>query len=234
LRSLPGLRARDVAQLATGQISRFAASEVFIDDRQQGIRRYLLAGYGESLLDYVSAGIQRDGVGICRIGDFVMRRSLHFGGLHTHDRLSEPLRCLGGPVHPEMCCAQALDPKALCSTGGDCRSRTARRTTATRGLHVRWTAVQCRYLFVGSYALSKYTGFNSVGNGPINATISTKATTINLLTAAPLYPQRIRDCPTTKGATDSARSVEWLATRDDHADRQQATRCHDQQCRSRR
>jgi len=56
---LPGLRAATVAQLGNGTDLSIRGVE-FSDDRQQGIRRYLLADTVSPYSINVSAGIQRE------------------------------------------------------------------------------------------------------------------------------------------------------------------------------
>ncbi|MGH9836037.1 MAG: carboxypeptidase regulatory-like domain-containing protein [Blastocatellia bacterium] len=100
--------------------------------------------------------------------DFVMRRSVHIGGLfdafkydaNRYDRAAS----LGGPIIPRCAGAQVLDPKAVCSNGAINVSISGANYRYT-GLHVKVDRrFNDRYLFTASYALSKYTGFNGVIN----------------------------------------------------------------------
>ncbi|HKQ90108.1 MAG TPA: TonB-dependent receptor [Blastocatellia bacterium] len=111
--------------------------------------------------------------------DFIMRRSIHFGGLNetfVYDRnLFERRRVISEntetgavtsvrvPVIPQCTStAQSLNPKAICSLG-------VLRVTESSA-NFRYTALHVkvdkrfaeRYQFTGSYALSRFTGFNEV------------------------------------------------------------------------
>src|SRR5262245_22563514 len=100
--------------------------------------------------------------------DFVMRRSMHIGGLfdtfkYDANRYNRAAS-LGGPIIPKCAGAQALDPKAVCSNGAINISISGANYRYS-GLHVKVDKrFSERYLFTGSYALSKYTGFNGVIN----------------------------------------------------------------------
>src|SRR5262245_2124701 len=101
-------------------------------------------------------------------GDFVMRRSVHVGGLFDTFKYDanrfDRAPALGGPILPQCVGAQALDPKAQCSNGAINISISGANYRYT-GLHVKVDKrFSDRYLFTGSYALSKYTGFNGVIN----------------------------------------------------------------------
>jgi len=111
--------------------------------------------------------------------DFIMRRSIHFGGLNevfVYDRNRfERRRVISinpdtgavtnvrDPVIP-LCTssAQALNPKAICSQGV--------LNVTESSANYRYTALFVkvdkrfaeRYQFTGSYALSRFTGFNEV------------------------------------------------------------------------
>jgi hypothetical protein len=72
------------------------------------------------------------------------------------------------PVIPICVGAQAADPKAICSNGPIAVSHSAANYRYT-GLHVKVDKrFSSRYLFVASYALSKFTGFNGFGNGVVD------------------------------------------------------------------
>jgi hypothetical protein len=128
-----------------------------------------------------SGGIQREiAPNLVVQADFVMRRSVKFGGLHAlffvdrnrfnRARLSavDPVTGRGNsapnPIIPLCTTAQAADPKAICSRGALAVSHSGANFRYT-GLHVKVDKrFSNRYLFVASYALSKYTGFNGVIN----------------------------------------------------------------------
>jgi hypothetical protein len=132
----------------------------------------------------VSIGVQRElAHNLVVQADFVMRRSLKFGGLHDTfivDRnrfnrasLTE-LKPDGrgstapNPVIPVCTGSQGLDPDAQCSTGPIAISQNGANFRYT-GLHVKVDKrYSNRYLFTASYALSKFFGFNGLGNGVYN------------------------------------------------------------------
>jgi hypothetical protein len=129
----------------------------------------------------VSFGVQRElAQNLSVTADFVMRRSVKFGGLHSlffidrnrynRARITavDPVTGRGdsrpNPIVPLCTGTQALDPKAICSNGTIAVSHAGANFRYT-GLHVKVDRrFSNRYLFVGSYALSKYTGFNGVIN----------------------------------------------------------------------
>ena len=127
-------------------------------------------------------GVQRElSRNLVVTADFIMRRSIHFGGLNelfVYDRNRyERRRVLSvnpttgavtnvrDPIIP-LCTstAQAQNPKAVCSNGGF--------TVTESSANYRYTALHIkidkrfseRYQFTGSYALSRFTGFNEVIN----------------------------------------------------------------------
>jgi hypothetical protein len=132
----------------------------------------------------VSAGLQREiAPNLTVQADFVMRRGVKFGGLHNNfvidrNRFNRP-RVIGppaadgtvtfvpDPVIPLCGTAPGLnprDPAAQCSVGPINVSHGGANSRYT-GLHVKVDKrFANRYLFVGSYALSKFTGWN-VGSG---------------------------------------------------------------------
>jgi hypothetical protein len=179
---LPTLRGQVTAALGNGK-----------DLSVRGVERLKTtgeSGFGtvydpNSVVPYsmnVSAGVQREIANNLVVqADFVMRRSVKFGGLHSvffidRNRFNRPkvistnpatgvVTFVRDPVVP-LCttAAQQADPKAICSIGtlGVSHSGANYRYT---GLHVKLDKrFSNRYLFVASYALSKYTGFNDVIN----------------------------------------------------------------------
>jgi hypothetical protein len=117
----------------------------------------------------VSAGVQHQlANNLVLQADFVMRRTVHVGGLHDTfkydaNRLNRAAS-LGGRVIPACTAAQTLDPKAICSNGPVNISISGANYRYT-GLHVKLDKrFSNRYLFTASYALSKFTGFNGVNN----------------------------------------------------------------------
>lgn len=128
-----------------------------------------------------SVGIQRELMPNLSItADVVMRRTVKIGGLHSvffidrnrynRSRITavDPVTGRGdprpNPIIPICQGLQALDPKAICSNGSIGVSH-AGATYRYTGLHVKLDKrFSNRYLFVASYALSKYTGFNGVIN----------------------------------------------------------------------
>ena len=117
----------------------------------------------------VSAGVQHQlANNLVLQTDFVMRRTVHVGGLHDTfkydaNRLNRAAS-LGGRVIPACTAAQVLDPKAICSNGAINVSISGANYRYT-GLHVKLDKrFSNRYLFTASYALSKFTGFNGVNN----------------------------------------------------------------------
>jgi hypothetical protein len=167
---LPGLRAATLAQLGNGTDLSIRGVELF---KTTGVKDFGGIYSPDTVSPYsinVSAGVQRElASNLVMSADFVMRRSLKFGGLHDTMIVDQNhFDAVGGPVIPECVGAQAADPKALCSTGPIAVSHSAANYRYT-GLHVKVDKrFSSRYLFVASYALSKFTGTNQVGNGPIN------------------------------------------------------------------
>src|SRR5262245_51788394 len=86
-------------------------------------------------------------------GDFVMRRSVHVGGLFDTFKYDanrfDRAPALGGPILPQCVGAQALDPKAQCSNGAINISISGAIYRYT-GLHVKVDKrFSDRYLFTG-------------------------------------------------------------------------------------
>jgi hypothetical protein len=168
---LPGLRAATLAQLGNGMDLSVRGVELFKTTGEKGFGGIFSPDTVSPYSINVSAGVQRElASNLVISADFVMRRSLKFGGLHDTMIVDQNhFDAVAGPVIPKCVGAQAADPKALCSTGQIAVSHSAANYRYT-GLHVKVDKrFSSRYLFVASYALSKFTGFNSVGNGPINA-----------------------------------------------------------------
>jgi hypothetical protein len=110
--------------------------------------------------------------------DFIMRRSIHFGGLNetfVYDRNRFERRRVTlentetgevtnvrNPIIPLCTGAQGLNPKAVCSQGGINVTESSANFRYT-ALHVKVDKRFAeRYQFTGSYALSRFTGFNEV------------------------------------------------------------------------
>src|SRR5262245_1385390 len=126
-------------------------------------------------------GIQRElAPNLVVTADFIMRRSIHFGGLNelfVYDRNRFDRRRatsvnpdtgqvsnVRDPIVPLCTGAQATDPKAVCSQGGFNVTESSANFRYT-GLHVKVDRrFSDRYQFTGSYALSRFTGFNEVIN----------------------------------------------------------------------
>jgi Carboxypeptidase regulatory-like domain len=134
-------------------------------------------------------GIQREVAhNLVVTADFIMRRSLHFGGLNdtfNYDRnrfdrrritaidpVSGAVSNVRNPIIP-LCGPAAvstppnlnpLNPDAICSQGAFETSESSANYRYT-GLHVRVDKrFSERYQFTASYALSRFTGFNEVIN----------------------------------------------------------------------
>jgi hypothetical protein len=128
-----------------------------------------------------SLGVQRELMqNLAVTADFVMRRSVKFGGQHAlffidrnrynRARITavDPVTGRGdtrpNPIIPQCAGTQFLDPRAQCSIGSISISHSGAMYRYT-GLHVKVDKrFSNRYLFVGSYALSKFTGHNGVIN----------------------------------------------------------------------
>jgi hypothetical protein len=178
---LPTLRAQVTAALGNGK-----------DLSVRGVERLKttgIPGFGtvydpDTVVPYsmnVSAGLQREiAPSLVVQADFVMRRSVKFGGLHAvffvdRNRFDRPrvtnvnpttgvVTFVRNPVVPLCTGTQSSDPRAICSTGAIGVSHSGANYRYT-GLHVKVDKrFSNRFLFVGSYALSKYTGFNGVIN----------------------------------------------------------------------
>jgi len=175
---LPGLRAATLAQFGSGNDLAIRGIEVI---KTTGNPAFGGIFSPDTVTPYsinASAGIQRElASNLVVTADFVMRRSLHFGGLHDtmivdqnrYDRfIKQGTQFIRTPVIPVCVGAQALDPKAICSNGAIAVSHSGANYRYT-GLHVKVDKrFSSRYLFVASYALSKFTGHNGFGNGVVD------------------------------------------------------------------
>lgn len=183
---LPTLRTQIATQLGDGTNLAVRGIET--------VKTNGLAGFGalfdptNSVTPYtiqLSAGVQREIASNLTVqADFVMRRGVKFGGLHNNfvmdrNRFNRPrviatnpttgaVTFVPDPVIP-LCtgATPALNPRnpqAQCSTGPINVSHGGANSRYT-GLHLKVDKrFANRYLFVGSYALSKFTGWN-VGTG---------------------------------------------------------------------
>jgi len=140
-----------------------------------------VTGYAANM----SVGVQREmAQNLVLQADFVMRRSIHFGGLHNtfiYDRnhfnrasisAVNPVTGRGStitsPIIPLCTGAQALNPNAQCSQGIISVSESSANYRYT-ALHVKVDKrFSTAYQFTASYALSKFTGFNGFGNGAVS------------------------------------------------------------------
>ena len=110
--------------------------------------------------------------------DFIMRRSIHFGGLNetfvydrnrferrrvtSENKETGAVTNVRDPIIPLCTGAQGLNPKAVCSQGGINVTESSANFRYT-ALHVKVDKRFAeRYQFTGSYALSRFTGFNEV------------------------------------------------------------------------
>ncbi len=168
---LPTLRAATLAQIGNGKDLSVRGIETF---KTTGNAAFGGIFSPDTVTPYsinVSGGVQRElAQNLVVNADFVMRRSLKFGGLHNTMIIDRNrFDSVSGPVIPRCTsAAQAANPKAICSTGPIAISHSGANYRYT-GLHVKVDKrFSSNYLFVASYALSKYTGFNGVANGVVN------------------------------------------------------------------
>jgi hypothetical protein len=177
---LPALRAQALALLGDG--TNPAVRGI------QAVKTTGEAGFGgifdpNTAIPYainVSIGVQRElAKNLVVQADYVMRRSLKFGGLHdtfiidrnryNRAKLQQVLPNGRGdtspnPIIPVCTGTQSLNPAAQCSTGTISISQSGANFRYT-GLHVKVDKrFSDHYLFTASYALSKFTGFNGVIN----------------------------------------------------------------------
>ncbi|MCI0387268.1 MAG: carboxypeptidase-like regulatory domain-containing protein [Acidobacteria bacterium] len=166
---LPQLRAATLAQIGNGQDLSIRGVELFKTTGSQSFGGIFAPDTVTPYSINISAGIQHELASNLVVStDFVMRRSLKFGGLHNSmivDR--NRFFSTSGPVIPRCTGAQAADPKANCSTGPIAVSHSGANYRYT-GLHIKVDKrFNSSYLFVASYALSKYTGFNFVDTNSV-------------------------------------------------------------------
>ena len=174
LTQLPAIRSAFQAQLGNGTNLAVRGVEVF--KTAGGIfDPNTVIGYAGN----VTLGVQRElAHNLVVTADFIMRRSVHFGGLNeavNYDRNRfERRRVISvdpntgvvtnvrNPIIPLCVGAQARDPKAICSQGAINVSESSANYRYT-ALHVKVDKrFSDRYQFTGSYALSRFTGFNGV------------------------------------------------------------------------
>jgi hypothetical protein len=129
---------------------------------------------------HATGGIQRElRRNMVLSADIVMRRAVHFGGYHATYAVDEnrwdrrrvtatnadgTVVSVRDPVIPACVGAQALDPKAKCSNGPITVFRSAGNYRYTGLLMKLDKRFSNRYQFTGSYAFSRYTGFNGIIN----------------------------------------------------------------------
>ena len=175
LTQLPTIRAGFQRQLGDGTNLAVRGVEVF--KTANGLfDPNTVIGYAAN----TTIGVQRElASNLVVTADFIMRRSIHIGGLNEtflYDRNRyERRRVIStnpdtgavtnvrDPIIP-LCTstAQALNPKAICSQGVLRVSESSANFRYT-ALHVKVDKRFAeRYQFTGSYALSRFTGFNEV------------------------------------------------------------------------
>jgi hypothetical protein len=176
LNLLPDIRSALLALVGNGQDLSTRGIEVF--KTGDGIfDRHTTTPY----TIHATVGIQREIVRAMILqADFVMRRGVHFGGLHDSfavdlnhynrpkvmavDPTTGAVTFVRDPVIPLCTSAQMSDPKAQCSSGEISVYRSAanyRYTGLLVKLDKRFTT---RYQFTLSYAFSRNTGWNGVIN----------------------------------------------------------------------
>jgi len=174
---IPGLRAATLAQFGNGKDLSVRGVETLKTTGEPGFGGIFSP---DTLTPYainVSLGVQRElSQNLVVTADFVMRRTLKIGGLHDTFIIDRNRYfSASGPVIPACGPAAAttpanlnpLNPKAVCSNGPIAVSHSGANYRYT-GLHVKVDKRFSRYDFVASYALSKFTGFNGIGNGVLN------------------------------------------------------------------
>jgi carboxypeptidase family protein len=175
---LPQLRAATLAQIGDGQDLSVRGVETFKTTGNPAFGGIFPSDTVTGYAINVSGGVQRElARNLVVTADLVMRRSLKFGGLHNTFIIDQNhFDSVAGPVIPK--CGPAalttppnlnpLNPKAQCSNGAIAVSHSAANYRYT-GLHVKVDKrFSSNYLFVASYALSKFTGFNGFANGVVN------------------------------------------------------------------
>ncbi len=163
---LPQIRAEQTARFGDGQDLSVRGIEIIKQANAQIFDPNTVTGYSIN----TTIGAQRElARGLVAQADFVMRRSVHFGSLNSFGDFYDRNRfnraaSLGGPVIPVCAAAQRNDPKAICSTGPITISASDQNYRYT-GLHVKVDKrFSERYQFTASYALSRFTGFNTIVN----------------------------------------------------------------------
>ena len=182
---LPTLRAQAQALLGNGTNIAVRGIEAVKTTGEQGFGGLFDPNLVVPYAVNASFGVQRElARNLALQVDFVKRRSLKFGGLHDtfivdRNRFNraavsqvDPVTGRGStapnPVIPVCVGAQALNPQAQCSTGPIAISQNG-ADFDYMGLHVKVDKrFSSRYLFTASYALSKFVGFNGLGNGVYN------------------------------------------------------------------
>jgi len=168
---LPQLRAATLAQIGNGKDLAVRGVETFKTTGNPAFGGIFSPDTVTGYAFNVSGGVQRElAQNLVVTADLVMRRSLKFGGLHNTFIIDQNrFDSVAGPVIPRCAsAAQAADPKALCSSGPIAVSHSAANYRYT-GLHVKVDKrFSSNYLFVASYALSKFTGFNGFANGAVS------------------------------------------------------------------
>jgi len=181
---LPTLRAQAQALLGNGTNNAVRGIEAVKTTGEQGFGGLFDANLVIPYAANASIGVQRElARNLVVQADLVMRRSVKFGGLHNefivdrnrYNRAAITQLLPNGrgstapnPVIPLCVGAQALNPQAQCSTGPIAVSQNGSNYRYT-GLHVKVEKrFSNRYMFAATYALSKFTGFNGLGNGVYN------------------------------------------------------------------
>jgi hypothetical protein len=181
---LPGLRAQAQALLGNGTNIAVRGIQAVKTTGEQGFGGLFDPNMVVPYAANASIGIQRElAHNLVVQADFVLRRSLKFGGLHDtfivdRNRFNRAAitqllpngrgSTAPNPVIPVCSGAQSLDPAAQCSTGPIAISQNGANFRYT-GLHIKVDKrYSDRYLFTASYALSKFVGFNGLGNGVYN------------------------------------------------------------------
>jgi Carboxypeptidase regulatory-like domain/TonB dependent receptor len=163
---LPALRAGIQSQIGTGKDLSVRGIEVFKTSGDRGFGGINDPGTVTPYSINLTGGIQHEvAPNMVFQADFVMRRSLKFGGLHDtfiYDR--NRFNSLNGPVLPRCAPENAFNPRAICSNGAINVSHSGAMFRYT-GLHLKLDKrFTNRYLFVASYALSRFMGHNGIIN----------------------------------------------------------------------
>lgn len=163
---LPQLRAGIQQQIGNGKDLSVRGIEVFKTSGDRGFGGIYSPDTSTPYSINTTIGVQRElRQNLVVQGDFVMRRSLKFGGLHDtfiYDR--NRFNSVQGPVLPRCSTADTFNPRAICSNGAINISHSGARYRYT-GMHLKLDKrFSNQYLFVASYALSKYVGHNGIIN----------------------------------------------------------------------